>query len=112
MEAPLGGAQTPAFTVGDKNKCDYSRRTERLWVLAAALTYVRRGALVSAAVGAALGQDGILAVAVGVAEFSAHSHAPVIPRTHGCGEGRGYTVVNTFKRFDGKKEAENESRSY
>lgn len=108
----MGGPQTPAFTVGDKNECDYSCCTGRLWVLAAALTYVRRGALVSTAVGAALGQDGILAVAVVVAEFSAQSHAPVIPRTHGCGEGRGHTVVNISKRFDGKKEAENESRSY
>lgn len=81
----MGAPQTPAFTAGDENKSDYSRCNERLRVLAAALTYVRLGALVSTAVGAALGQDRIRAVAVVAAEFSAQSDAPVIPRTHGCG---------------------------
>lgn len=83
---PLGLPQNPGFTAGDESKRDYSCCNERLWVLAAALTDVRLGALMSTAVEAALGPGTILAVAVDAAEVSAQSQAPAIPRTHGCGE--------------------------
>lgn len=88
MGFTLGLPHAPAFTAGDKNKCDYWCGSERLRVLAAAPTYLRLGALVSTAVEAALGLDRILAVFVGAAELGAQPHAPVNPRTNGYGEDR------------------------
>lgn len=75
MKVPLGKPQRPLFTAGDKNSSDPVRSDARLRVLAAALTYVRRCALMAATVGAALLIAGTVAVVR--AELSAQSHGPV-----------------------------------
>lgn len=80
MWVVLGGPQRPGFTAGDKNNRDPARLDERLRVRGAALTYVRRGALMTTTVKAALVTAGTVAVVR--AEFNAQSHAPVILGTH------------------------------
>lgn len=112
MKVPLGAPQRPGFTAGDKNNSDPARFDERPRVLAAALTCVRRGALMTATVGAALVTAGTVAV-VG-AEFSAHSHAPVILGTDPwfiCGEdGDTNTCSCPFSEdWTGKTSLENNS---
>lgn len=107
MKVPLGAPQRPGLTAGDKNTSDPARLDERLRVLAAALTSVRRGALMTTTVGAALVTAGTVAVVR--AEFSAHSHAPVILGTHPwfiCGEdGNTNMFVSTFRGFNRKSTA-------
>lgn len=58
-EGYLGDA---GFTVGDKSNSDPACFDERLGVLAAALTSVRRGALMTTTVGAALFTAGTVTV--------------------------------------------------
>lgn len=80
----------------------------RLRVLAAALTCVWRGALMTTAVEAALLTAGTVVVAG--AEFRAHSHAPGILGTRAWFICRGrrrhqHMFISTFREFDRKKKS-------
>lgn len=106
MRVPLGGPQRPGFTAGDSRGDERTCRAQRLRVLdphpiPSPLTCVRRRALMTATVEAALVAPG--AVAVVGAEFSAHPHAPVILRTHPwliCGGGDIDALLDVFRGFD------------